>query len=347
MYAPYRSGYEFWLPVETVRILLLTSTVGFISKSCYMKLLMANLLSLVFLCTFLWLRPYRSGTHNMLQTLAMAVPVVGTGYALAGGWEVEKERFERLAGRSGLKEDTVEFDSNALFFVHVVLIGGPVLMNVFTLLSTIYVWLQARRERGKPGAAGKDEASSHGSQTKDNAKKEKRKKRHRKEKEYISKVITRAMDSFSHAERASNKGKRAALNELREALAEGVSTAVEMRRKRSKEVKTGDDHSDNSWLSWSSRSSLVKGSSSGSDDAASVGTGVALDELDELDKLDELDEHDPTSDDRAALIKFYERVAPSHIKNVDEILKKFKGEREKMWQLLEGMYPGKGAVAHV
>ena len=44
-YEPFRAGCEWWLLAEMLRVLLLTSTIGFISHSCYIKLLMAQLIA--------------------------------------------------------------------------------------------------------------------------------------------------------------------------------------------------------------------------------------------------------------------------------------------------------------
>ena len=57
---PYRLGYEWWLPAETIRILILTSMVGFISRSCWIKMLVAQIISVAFLALFLWVRPCTS-----------------------------------------------------------------------------------------------------------------------------------------------------------------------------------------------------------------------------------------------------------------------------------------------
>ena len=56
MYEPYRAGYEWWLPVETLRILLLTSTIGFLSESCYVKMLLAQIIAFSFFTLFLYVR---------------------------------------------------------------------------------------------------------------------------------------------------------------------------------------------------------------------------------------------------------------------------------------------------
>ena len=74
---PYRLGYEGWLIAEMFRILILTSTLGFTSRSCHVKMLFALIISLAFLTAFLYARPYRKGFHNGIQALAMLIPIVG------------------------------------------------------------------------------------------------------------------------------------------------------------------------------------------------------------------------------------------------------------------------------
>ena len=59
-YSPFRAGYEWWLPLDMVRILILTSWMGFVSKACYIKVLMSQMIALVFLVLFLHWRPCTS-----------------------------------------------------------------------------------------------------------------------------------------------------------------------------------------------------------------------------------------------------------------------------------------------
>ena len=74
---PYRAGYEGWLLAEMGRILILTSTLGFTSRSCHVKMLFALIISVAFLTVFLYTRPYRRGFLNGVQTLAMLMPIIG------------------------------------------------------------------------------------------------------------------------------------------------------------------------------------------------------------------------------------------------------------------------------
>lgn len=70
-----------------VRILLLTSTVGFSGSRCWEKLLAAQMIALFFLVVFLFHSPYRRGIHHKLQAVVMVMPVLSTGYGLSGGIE--------------------------------------------------------------------------------------------------------------------------------------------------------------------------------------------------------------------------------------------------------------------
>ena len=45
-YEPYRVGCEWWLIAEMGRILVLTSTVGFLSKSCHVKMMVAQMMGM-------------------------------------------------------------------------------------------------------------------------------------------------------------------------------------------------------------------------------------------------------------------------------------------------------------
>ena len=56
IYEPFREGFEFWFGLEMIRVMLLTSTVGF-AQSCHMKILVANFLAFLFLIFFLVKRP--------------------------------------------------------------------------------------------------------------------------------------------------------------------------------------------------------------------------------------------------------------------------------------------------
>ena len=122
--------------METIRILILTSMVGFISRSCWIKMLVAQIISVAFLALFLWVRPYRRGTHNLMQAAAMLLPVIGLGYFMAGGWEEAK---------GSVDDDVIAHDSTTLVVLHAVLLACPIFMGVFTVVSTVWVWVQGRQ----------------------------------------------------------------------------------------------------------------------------------------------------------------------------------------------------------
>ena len=48
----------------------------------------------------------------------------------------------------------------------------------------------------------------------------------------------------------------------------------------------------------------------------------------------------PPKSHREALKRFYERVAPDNLKNVDTILARFQSKPEAMYAILKKMYPG-------
>ena len=146
LYSPYRRGYEWWLTAEYARILLLTSCIGFLSRSCYVKMLLAQIFGLVFLALFLYARPYRRNFHTCLQALTMALPIFGLAYGLAGGWEAAASQLD-----AGSAESHASFDSVSIVFVHAFIAVPPILMGIFTVGATLHMWKRA---------------GAHGSQTK-------------------------------------------------------------------------------------------------------------------------------------------------------------------------------------
>ena len=52
----------------------------------------------------------------------------------------------------------------------------------------------------------------------------------------------------------------------------------------------------------------------------------------------------PPADCREALVRFYSRVAPSKVNNVDTILERFKGAEENMFLMIDQMYPDEDPV---
>ena len=131
------------------RILLLTSTMGFVSKSCHIKILVAQLLSLVFLLLFVYTRPYRLIFHNIAQLLGMVLPVIGLAYSFAGGWE------SALRQGGGDTTAAVAHDSLSLVIIHVLLLGFRVLetTDVRKKVDNTFGWSQAHQPH-MPGQAG-------------------------------------------------------------------------------------------------------------------------------------------------------------------------------------------------
>ena len=132
VFKPYRKGYEFWHAIESLRKLLLTSAVAFIAReSCSLKMLAAELIALVWLLAFLWVRPFELPAHNVLQSLAMLVPVLSTSYGL-----------------TGLLDDANERDSYALWALHLVVLIPFILGGLFVICSALYLAIkEACRDR--------------------------------------------------------------------------------------------------------------------------------------------------------------------------------------------------------
>jgi len=55
----------------------------------------------------------------------------------------------------------------------------------------------------------------------------------------------------------------------------------------------------------------------------------------------------PTHSHRECLVQFYSRVAPQKLQSVDSILSKFTGAEEKMYRVLERLYPGEAIIRPV
>ena len=50
---PFRHGFEWWLPMEMCRVMLLTSFIGWLAQQCWTKILAAQFIALVFAVLFL------------------------------------------------------------------------------------------------------------------------------------------------------------------------------------------------------------------------------------------------------------------------------------------------------
>ena len=60
MYDPFRLGQEWWLWGEMLRLLLLTSALGFLSQTCWMKLAVALFIAFFFIVIFQHAHPCTS-----------------------------------------------------------------------------------------------------------------------------------------------------------------------------------------------------------------------------------------------------------------------------------------------
>ena len=123
---------------EMARVLLLSSTIGLFADSCWLKIMAAQMISLIFLVTFLLNRPYRRSSHHFLQVLAMLSPMVSCTWAAAGGWQKDHELAFPL-------ERNLPPDGHALVALHVALLAAPVCVALFTLASTVVVWAGMKR----------------------------------------------------------------------------------------------------------------------------------------------------------------------------------------------------------
>ena len=80
MYDPFRAGKEWWSGVEMLRVLILSSTIGMVVRTCWMKMLFALAISLVFLLVFL---------EALLELGSPAFLVSAVEGGAGGGGEVE------------------------------------------------------------------------------------------------------------------------------------------------------------------------------------------------------------------------------------------------------------------
>ena len=119
------------------RILLLTSTVGFLGSRCWEKLLAAQMIALFFLVVFLFHSPYRRGIHHKLQAVVMVIPVLSMGYGLSGGME-----------SAGIDSSGGSDDSGFLVAYHFLLALLPLLSVLSTIVATA-VFLGRIRKKQK------------------------------------------------------------------------------------------------------------------------------------------------------------------------------------------------------
>merc|ERR1712072_1431032 len=109
-------------------------------------------ISLVFLCVFLWIRPYRRSSHNMLQACFLAIPIVAMGWSLSGGWEDEMK--VNSPTETFKADDTL--GANVLVYLHMFVIAVPLFLGLFFVLSFFYVMFRYKLPAAvKPVATGK------------------------------------------------------------------------------------------------------------------------------------------------------------------------------------------------
>ena len=169
-YLPYRPGRNWWLIAENARVLLLTSMVGFMSSSCWVKLLAAQTISLVFFAVFAAARPYKFAFLNVLQGVTMLIPAISLGYGLSGGWE-NADRNNNVHGTLRRGKD----DGLALVALHVSIVIPPAALALMTVGSTLFVWAHAK----KRGGAVEDAPPSSRSNAKGRAHRHKKKEERR------------------------------------------------------------------------------------------------------------------------------------------------------------------------
>ena len=161
----------------------------------------------------------------------MVLPVVGLSYFMVGGWEEAK-------GQCGsVDDDVVESDSTTLVAVHSVIFAFPVLMGLFTVISTVVVWQEGRKYKRRKQPGGPPRAPSQH--------KEEVESDHEELKD-IEAIITEVGEQ--------SKDQKVALIELKRKM---TLRAKKTRRERIQAEREADG---NSWTSWSSLSSSSSGS---------------------------------------------------------------------------------------
>ena len=123
MYLPLKPGKEYWLQMEMIRKLLLTSTIGFMSTECNFKLMSALLISFIFIVVYVQKKPYVRARHQNLQLVAMLIPTFTMCWALTGLSE----------DKDGAGEDG---NMVGVILLHALMIAPVVIAVLFTLGST-------------------------------------------------------------------------------------------------------------------------------------------------------------------------------------------------------------------
>ena len=227
-----------------LRVLLLTSTINFMARSCETKVLIALIISLLFLCVFMLTRPYRSAAHHHAQIAAMLIPVLSLAYAAAGGWERAETTLAARTSAQAADDADKGYDRVALVVLHVVLASPVFLGGIFTLgsLLVFYVSAPSHQQRDLSPAASL--------------------------REKVKSVDQRAMNLLPQKQkRGKRKGRqrrrRARRRRLRrkKAKAEAKAAAAKADAEAAKEKETSSWSSSSwsssqqsSWSSWSSAS---------------------------------------------------------------------------------------------
>ena len=215
-----------------IRVLMLTSTIGFLAKTCWMKMVAAQIIALVFLVVFMVYRPYRKKLHFQMQMVAMAVPVASMAWGLAGGWEATtmicRNRDEEK------EKDALTYDAVIMLALHLAMVVPPALMALFSVLSMMWTLTKAWK--------------------------------HRLHDLITTKAVFKAAVAAKRAEKKTKKKKEiAALG-----VDKGLKKKKGFRSKSTQTNETMHEPSDDD-LDWSSQTSSSTGSSDDSDDFGCFG----------------------------------------------------------------------------
>ena len=139
-------------------------------------MMMTQFIALGFLLVFVLTHPYKRRSDHVMQTFCMILPIVSMTYGFAGGMEQATE--QSMGGDSGNKGRS--YDSWAILFLHILVVAAPVILALYTVLSSLALWVQARRTRATrkgvqfaqrvvPVAAGADGVIEEGNREEDAA----------------------------------------------------------------------------------------------------------------------------------------------------------------------------------
>ena len=153
MYDPYRRDSIWWIPVEMIRRLLLTSVVGVLGRqNCSLKTSAGLVVSLLFAMVFMALKPYKDRSDNLFQGIAVALPCVMMVYAtssahLMGLQQERREKYEALKTIQTLEakraSDTLDDEFASYEKQALAVIGLHLVLAVPFLLGGAYIILSA------------------------------------------------------------------------------------------------------------------------------------------------------------------------------------------------------------